>query len=231
MFNFNMIYRANRKLKRIIVKSVGYFTGVNSKKYWDHRFSSNWEIQNGRTQSTLFAAGFSLTNFARSIKPSSILDFGCGLADSMPVLKMAFPEASLYFYDFSSVAMDMASLNYGSISKRTELNDQRKFELVYCSNVIEHITNENLVGFLNDLISKSSKYVVIQAPFQEYLEDGSRISSQNKSNETEHERTIDLDMLEYLKKEFYNFNWSFELKKIPIAWDKGEQLFLIGVQS
>lgn len=226
-----MIYRANRKLKRIIVKGVGYFTGINSKKYWDHRFSSNWEIQNGRTQSTLFATGFSLTNFARSINPKSVLDYGCGLADSMPVLKMAFPEASLHFYDFSSVAMDKASLNYGTIANAYDFKDPRKFELVYCSNVIEHITDENLVGFLSDLISKSSKYVVIQAPFQEYLEDGSKISSTNKTNETEHERTIDLDIMEYLKREFYEFNWSFELKDIPIAWDKGEQLFLIGIKS
>jgi hypothetical protein len=226
-----MIYRANRKLKRIIVKGVGYFTGINSKKYWDHRFSSNWEIQNGRTQSTLFATGFSLTNFARSINPKSVLDYGCGLADSMPVLKMAFPEASLHFYDFSSVAMDKASLNYGTIANAYDFNDPRKFELVYCSNVIEHIKDEHLFDFLNNLIARADKFVIIQAPFQEYLEDGSRISSYNKSSESEHERTIDLDLLEYLNKEFLTLKWSYELMRIPIAWDKGDQVFFIGIKS
>jgi|GEM_PF-4698882 len=223
-----MIHKVNRKLKRILVKGVGFISGINSKKYWDHRFSSNWEIQNGRTQSVLFASGFALTNIAQTIKPKSVLDFGCGLADSMPVLNMTFPKAELFFYDFSSIAMKKAIITYSNLAKGYKLTEKKTFELVYSSNVIEHITDEQLDGFLSELIGASNKYVVIQAPFKEYLSNGSRISANNKSNETEHERTIDLDMLDHLKLSFPKFEWTYEIKKIPIAWDKGDQIFFIG---
>jgi hypothetical protein len=226
-----MIHRANRKFKKMLVKGVGLVSGINSKKYWDHRFSSNWEIQNGRTQSVLFASGFTLTQIAKTIDPGSILDFGCGLADSMPVLKMAFPKAELFFYDFSTIAMKKAKLNYSALAKAFELNEKKSFELVYSSNVIEHITDEQLPSFLSELISLSNKYVIIQAPFKEYLLDGSKISPANKSNETEHERTIDLDMLDNLKGSYPQFNWTYELKKIPVAWDKGDQIFFIGTKQ
>jgi hypothetical protein len=223
-----LVYNLIKAVKRITVRLFAAFVGVNSQSYWDYRFSSNWELQGGRLQSALFAIGFVLTDFAKTISPLTVLDYGCGLADSMPVLKMAFPDSALFFFDFSEAAMQKAIRRYKGISSPFRYTADEMFDLVYSSNVVEHIRDEDLEQFLDGMIGLSRKYVVIQAPYREMLEDGSRITHNRKSNELEHERTIDDDFGRLLRDRFPQFNWKMELKRIPIAWDKGSQVFFIG---
>lgn len=227
----NLPFRAFSKLKRMYISMVGVLFGVNSKVYWDKRFNSNWERMNGRLQSCLFASGFVLTNFAKKITPASVLDFGCGLADSIPVLNMAYPKAKLYYYDFSTVAMSKAKESYSALAEGYDLTRKTTFEMVYSSNVIEHIMDEQLTEFCSQLISLASKYVVIQAPYNELLADGSKIDAGKKSTVVEHVRTLDEDFLNFLKVNYTNFNWDMEIKNIPIAWPFGSQIFYVGVSK
>src|SRR3989442_8814539 len=122
---------------------IGTVAGANSRRYWDLRFRSNWEAHNGRLQTALFAAGFVIA--AEGLLPdeevTSILDYGCGCGESLPVLRMKFPKAALWYYDFSHVAMCRAGKYYGSMASACDPSSGRTFDLVYCSNVIEHVTD------------------------------------------------------------------------------------------
>jgi len=74
-----------------------------------------------------------------------------------------FPLARLYFYDFSSSAMKMTASSYGNTAE--PWTSQGRCDLVYCSNVIEHI--EELDAFLKMLAQQPSRYLVILAPYNE----------------------------------------------------------------
>lgn len=223
-----MLLKILKRLKKIWVRIQGKTLGINSQKYWNLRFNSNWELQNGKIQTMLFAAGFVSSKFAKAIHPSTILDYGCGLGDSIPILKMAFPEAGISFYDFSTVAMEKAQKEYRDLAEPFDIRKPMMFDMVYCSNVIEHIPDAGLNEFVTLLLSFSSNQVVIQAPFNERLPDGSKISSTAKSAEIEHERTIDDSFIEFLKTTWSHFEWTHETIKIPKAWDKGLQIFFVG---
>jgi hypothetical protein len=225
-----MLFKIVKRLKKIGISIQGNYLGINSQKYWDLRFNSNWELQNGKIQTMLFAAGFISSKFAKTITPLKILDYGCGLGDSIPILRMAFPESEISFYDFSNVAMEKAKKEYSDLAKPLDLKSPKKYELVYCSNVIEHITDSGLIEFVNLLTKFSSKHVVIQAPFDERLPDGSKISPLAKSNEIEHERTIDSTFIGFLAEKWPQYKWTEETMKIPRAWDMGLQIFFIGTK-
>src|SRR5437899_1231384 len=110
---------------------------TNSRRYWDMRFRSNWEANNGRLQTALFATGFVVAT--QGLLPDddigSILDYGCGCGESLPILRMRFPKAALWYYDFSPAAMGRAAKYYGSIASAFDSAHDRSFDLVYCSNV------------------------------------------------------------------------------------------------
>lgn len=195
--------------------------GMNTVNYWNARFRSNWVSSNGRLQTALFATGFALLN--EDLEAASILDYGCGCGDSLPVLKMKYPDASLYFYDFSKEAMTYAHKFYSEIAKPIMVPSQDKYDLVYCSNVIEHVPDH--IEFCRQLIELSKKYVVIQAPYDQRLHDGSLITLQNRPTNEEHMRTINKEMLDELGN---LVDWKIRFLKIPYAWDLGEQIFFIG---
>jgi len=82
---------------------------LNTQEYWDHRFSSgDWEESNGRKQTKYFA--MSLIKHLKIQKDftGSILDYGCGLGDAIPVYKLYFPKAKLYGVDISSTMLTTA---------------------------------------------------------------------------------------------------------------------------
>jgi cyclopropane fatty-acyl-phospholipid synthase-like methyltransferase len=78
---------------------------INTKKYWDNRFEQNWEKQNGRLQTQSFAESQMTLLELSSDFSGTILDFGCGLGDAMPVYKRSFPKAKLIGVDISSVGI------------------------------------------------------------------------------------------------------------------------------
>jgi len=190
--------------------------GINSSAYWDARFKTNWLSYGGRLQTALFAVGYASTRPA--LAPVSILDYGCGAGDALPVLRLMFPKAQLYFYDFSTNAMQLTAAAYGNIAE--PWSSQGKCDLVYCSNVIEHI--ENLDEFLNTLANQSSRYLVILAPYNERHSNGEELTFDKPKDE--HVRTV-IDGL--VEKILTNYSWRHEVLELP--WDAtGRQIVLLG---
>lgn len=190
--------------------------GANSAKYWDARFHSNWDAAGGRLQTTLFAAGFASQRFQAA--PSEIIDYGCGGGDSLPVLRMRFPSAKLHYWDVSEAAMRQVSDRFGDLACRHV--DGSTYDLVYCSNVIEHVAD--LDELLNRLAKMARSTLVIQAPLDETHEDGSDLSHERPREE--HVRTIRKVTIPNL---LHEFHWEVIEFTVPTAWD-GKQVLFIG---
>lgn len=147
--------------------SISKKQDLNSKEYWDYRFNSgNWEECGGREQTTLFAE-----SIVRQLKISrdfvgSILDFGCGLGDAIPVYRRKYPAARLIGADFSEKAIDICQRRYGSVAEFVFLNYQEipTVDIIISSNVLEHISNED--DCVNALLVKC-KTLFIAVPYKE----------------------------------------------------------------
>ena len=61
---------------------------INTKEYWEKRFSTgDWEKSKGKTQTEDFAKSqVKYLNISKNFS-GTILDFGCGLGDAFPVYK------------------------------------------------------------------------------------------------------------------------------------------------
>lgn len=217
------IHKVRKKIKGIYYNYYNRFLsllkGMNSADYWNSRFSANWERSDGRLQTALFATAFALLD--EKFEVASILDYGCGCGDSLPVLRMKYPHADLYYYDFSAEAMNRAGSFYANIAKPMEMPTSTVFDLVYCSNVIEHIAEP--VAFCRELAKLAGKYVVIQVPYDQRHSDGALLSPER--NLEEHISTINESILDHLKD---IATWKVRYGRVPFAWNQGEQAFFIG---
>lgn len=209
--------RLVRKLQGLIFPVLG----VNSQHYWDARFATNWEPLGGRLQTALFACGFVAQRFEFDPYPKTILDYGCGSGDSIPVLAAGFPGSELSYFDFSSVAMRKAAMEYGAYASPHEADQNDQYDLVYCSNVIEHI--ENMDSFVEHLVGLARRYVIVQAPYDERHADGSKLSRQRPISE--HVNTLDEESTGTWPK---TFEWKVHKAATPYAWDRGLQVFFVG---
>ena len=74
---------------------------------------------------------------------NGVLDFGCGVGLSLPVLGRHFPGASLTGVDVSQRAIQFAKQQYASSSYRfavvEDLSPEPRFDVVYCNGVFHHI--------------------------------------------------------------------------------------------
>ena len=90
---------------------------INAERYWEQRFSSgNWQARGGRLQTLSFARGIiPYLEIAKNFT-GTILDFGCGLGDAIPVYKENFPKANLMGVDISSSAIELCQMKYGPMA-------------------------------------------------------------------------------------------------------------------
>ncbi len=106
----------------------------------------------------------------------SLLDVGCALGDSMPVLHTAYPEAQLAGCDVSAKAVRRCSIEYGDYAKffQSSIHElTQPFDVIFCSNLIEHI--ENYVEMVEHL-ARLSKITYIMVPYME-LHNGEPLSA------------------------------------------------------
>jgi len=195
---------------------------LNSKKYWETRFRSDWQICRGDLQTMLFAsAATTCLDLSKYSKSTSLLDYGCGTCDSAPIWKIALPGLlELNMFDLSEHAMKIGIDKYERFVPCKKADLTKKYDLVYCSNVIEHI--EDVSTFLTDLLSLSSKFIIIQAPWNElHPMTGEKLTPQSPSGE--HVQTLDDDFLErYLR----GINYTLSYAEVPLAWQGGTQVFI-----
>ncbi len=142
-------------------------TNINTKAYWEKRFSlGDWEEKNGRLQTLNFAiAQVGHLAIDKNFK-GTILDFGCGLGDAIPVYKEYFPEAQFIGVDISSSAIDSCRMKYGSIADfiHGDCGVVPEVDVIMASNVFEHLSGDREIA--RRLLGKC-KHLYIIVPYRE----------------------------------------------------------------
>ena len=140
---------------------------INTRSYWEQRFSSgDWESKQGNLQTESFARGQMQYLDIDIDFEGTILDFGCGLGDAIPVYKEYFPKANLIGMDISQSAIDKCNEKYDSIATFVQGSHESipDVDIIIASNVFEHLSDDKNIATY--LLSKCKRlYVVV--PFKE----------------------------------------------------------------
>jgi len=143
---------------------------VNTKEYWDGRFSSgDWESKLGRNQTRYFAkAQVKYFRISRDFT-GSILDFGCGLGDAFPIYRRAYPRARLLGMDLSEVAVDMCNRRYGDLARFMQGGHAQvpEVDVIISSNVFEHLDRD--IEVARYLLTRCTD-LYITVPYKQNLE-------------------------------------------------------------
>lgn len=147
---------------------------VNSKTYWNYRFSNDWEENFGREQS-IFFSDIAAEHFPKwlsntiTIDRLSMCDWGCAQGDGTANLakKLGIPE--LTGVDFSSEAIEKAIQAYPDCKFLCDdflgSNDAPQWDIVFSSNTLEHF--EQPWEVLKKVATKAKKHIVLLLPFRE----------------------------------------------------------------
>jgi SAM-dependent methyltransferase len=140
---------------------------INTRSYWELRFTSgDWEAKRGRWQTHHFAAGQMPFLHLEKDFDGTLLDFGCGLGDAMPVYKEHYPKATLIGVDISEAAIKICKASYGSFAhfESGDVSCVPEVDVIISSNVLEHLDDD--CGIARYLLSKCRHLYVI-TPYQE----------------------------------------------------------------
>lgn len=92
----------------------------------------------------------------------TIADIGCGEGSNLAFLKTQFPNAKLYGFDISQTALDSASKHikaeFSILDIQAETPNE-KFDLVFCSDVVEHLENDTAA--IQNIKKITGKYAMI----------------------------------------------------------------------
>jgi GT2 family glycosyltransferase/glycosyltransferase involved in cell wall biosynthesis len=149
---------------------------INSESYWDQRFSTDWEVADGRSQSRYFAA------VAHALMPGWLLhasrtqklqwcDWGCALGDGTDHMGKLFAGIALTGIDFSHVAIEQAQARYPHLDFVAEdWVDQdaapgKSFDVVFSSNTLEHFHQPWEV--VTKVAAHATRAVAMLVPYQE----------------------------------------------------------------
>jgi len=148
---------------------LGTVVNINTKEYWERRFATgDWEAKLGRNQTRLFAQSQVRYLKIPSDFPGTILDFGCGLGDAMPVYRATYTFASLIGMDISEAAIAECRNKYGNIAQfvRGTYTDVPNVDVIIASNVFEHLSDD--VEMAGHLLTKCHDLYVV-TPYRETL--------------------------------------------------------------
>jgi trans-aconitate methyltransferase len=99
----------------------------------------------------------------QSLQFETVLDVGCGQGSLLADLHNIFPRISLYGTDFSPTSIIKARqrLSHGEflVMDLTQIALNRKFDLVVCTDVLEHIEDD--ITALSNLARMTNSYVLI----------------------------------------------------------------------
>ena len=173
---------------------------INTQQYWEHRFATgDWEAKSGCDQTRDFAASQIRHFTIASDFSGTILDFGCGLGDAMPVYRATYPNASLVGMDISASAVENCRARYGNIADFIQGTHEQvpAVDVIIASNVFEHLSND--IEVARSLLAKCRELFII-TPFREEIVAG-----------TEHINSYDVDHFEsvgpYDYHVFYSRGW------------------------
>ena len=209
---------------KVISRVGGMLYEINSRNYWNFRMRWDWGVGGGGWQTQLLAASlFANVPRQKFSDVSVVLDYGCATGDSSIIIKIFIPNSTVMLHDFSRVGVEKGVAKYSRFVPVKVWNETDKAELVYCSNVIEHV--EDPRALVNQLITASSKYIVLQCPENERHSDGSRLSIHSPAGE--HVWTVDDEFFEeYISDP--RVRWEKFIGIVPMAWEGGVQAYYFG---
>jgi len=184
---------------------------INTKQYWDNRFrTGDWEKKGGELQTKKFAESQIKYFGINSDFKGTILDFGCGLGDAMPIYKKMYPNANLIGIDISEQAINKCKIKYGNIALFNigDHNNIPKVDIIIASNVFEHLTDD--ISIAKSLFDKCCQLFII-VPFNEKINiDSEHI---NSYDETSFEKIGNYNFVIFKSKGWsqYGFNLIFNI--------------------
>lgn len=208
----------------ILTSKLGrLFFKVNSETYWNYRLFLNWSNAGGVEQTQDFAESLFVNVDMNALDFESVLDFGCALGDSSSVFRSFNDTIAIHLWDVSSVGLNKA-LKRNQLYRVQKWDRKTKVDLVYCSNVIEHIPDT--ASFMSEVCAASKKWICIQCPYNERHADGEQISPTRPLGE--HVWTIDDAFIErYLKLSIFS-DTKIIIGEAPKGWPGGKQLYFLG---
>lgn len=141
---------------------------VNSREYWEQRFSGDWDSAGGPQQSRFFAE-LALRMMPRWLAAElahckSLADVGCAEGEGAAVLQQAFPSLTVTGIDFSAQAITTARSRHPGVN--FEVGDvaavPQKFDVIFCSNVLEHFHDPS--SMLRALAGACHRYLIVLVP-------------------------------------------------------------------
>ena len=151
---------------------------INSKDYWDERFSGNWEINSGPAQSRFFA-DVAIDNLPswliRSIRKENlkVADWGCAQGDGTNALAKVFDPKQLVGVDFSRESISTARERYGAINFLEEnwlenslSSVDEQYDFVFSSNTLEHFHDP--FDILQKILCRAKFGLILALPYREY---------------------------------------------------------------
>ena len=120
----------------------------NYKENWDNEYKHNWEKGINGSYQTIHLVSHMLSNidirhFEKLEKSNSLIDFGCAFGQASKIFNSLFENLNVTAYDFSEVATNkIKGINTTNIEP--VIND---FDILYCSNVLEHIKGFDINKF------------------------------------------------------------------------------------
>jgi glycosyltransferase involved in cell wall biosynthesis len=201
---------------------------INTKKYWDDRFSVDWEEKDGRGQSRFFMnlVVENLPEWFISIvksKKLNICDWGCAFGDGTQLLKNLFPRNEIIGVDFSDVAVKDANLKFPNIKFLckdyvADLKNKDTYDVVLSSNTLEHFIDS--WGIFDILGKKSKQFIVLLLPFEE------------KKLHKEHVSSFEFPTTPFLRKGWILIHSNtIDASLIPNTQWYGKQILLIYVKE
>lgn len=148
---------------------------VNSRDYWDMRFSGDWEEKGGGEQTAFFgrlALEMLPSWFRKRVQSAEMTfcDWGCGTGEATAILADEL-GVNVAGVDFSEVAIESARkfhpkhAFYAEDWLSSQKSGSRKFDVVFSSNTLEHFHEPWDV--FRELTLHARSYVVLLLPFME----------------------------------------------------------------
>jgi len=189
---------------------------INAASTWNEYFAENgeWEKNCGNDQTRIFAEFFCKHTAIPKQDIVSILDFGCALGDSMPVIHNAFPNTKLYGTDVSTEAIARCMNKYGHLATfflPDALEQPKSYDIIFASNVLEHFTD--FAEHARSLLLKAG-YLSIMVPYLE-TKDGLPL---NENSGGHHVRTFDRHSFDFLTDGGHATMINQQIFACPGAW-------------
>ena len=103
---------------------------------------------------------------AQGVSGLNVLDFGCGVGLSLPYLLEQFSGSKIFATDVSEASLDMVRARFPQVTTvGSALNTIEKFDLIFMSTVLHHITGSARVEILKKLranLKPDGRLVVIE---------------------------------------------------------------------